>query len=112
MLGSRSPGSKHQAYNVLNAVDELDKQISGFRSAYDTCSEFAHPNADGLLNSYGRIDRETLLFELNPKKYQIPVEGIVPFLAVGLELFIDVYNEMPDSLLEFAKLCETELEVR
>jgi hypothetical protein len=112
MLGSRSPESEHQAYNVLNALDELDKQLSGFRHAYDTCSEFAHPNADGLINSYARMDHTTLLFDLHPKKHQIPIEGIVLFLAAGLELFIEVYNKMPDNLLKFAKLCETELGVR
>lgn len=110
VLGSRQPDAEHQAYNVLNAINELDEAIPGFRHAYDTCSEFAHPNADGLIGSYGRFDPKTFLFNLDPKKYQVPVDGIVPFLAAGLELFLHVYERMPDRLLEFAKLCEAELE--
>lgn len=110
VLGSRQPDTKHQAYNVLNAIDELDKAIPGLRRAYDTCSEFAHPNPDGLINSYGRFDPKARLFNLDPKNYQVPLEAIVPLLAAGLELFVDVYGRMPDRLLEFAKLCEAELE--
>ena len=110
LLGSRQTNAKHQAYNVLNAIDELNEAIPGFRRAYDTCSEFAHPNVDGVMASYARFDPKTLLFHLDPKKYQVPVDGIVPFLAAGLELFLHVYERMPDRLLEFAKLCEAELE--
>lgn len=109
LLGSRNPKAKYEAYNVLNAIDELDKLIPSFRRAYDMCSEFAHPNADGMINSYGRMDHQTLLFNLDPRKYQPPVDGIVPVLAAGLELFIHVYDEMPAYLPGFAKLCEAEL---
>jgi hypothetical protein len=109
LLGSRHPKAKYEAYNVLNAIDELAKVIPGFRRAYDMCSEFAHPNADGLINSYGRMDHETLLFNLDPRKYQAPLEGIVSTLAAGLEFFIHVYDEMPLYLPEFAKLCEAKL---
>jgi hypothetical protein len=109
LLGSRSPDAEHKAYNVLDAIDEVDKLISGYRAAYDRCSEFAHPNADGMINSYGRMDRKTLLFNLDPKKYQVPVDGIVPILAGSLELFIQLYNAMPSYLLDFAKLCEAAL---
>lgn len=110
LLGSRDPKAKHQAHNVLNAIDDLNKLIPGFRGAYDMCSEFAHPNADGMINSYGRMDRETLLFNLDPRKYQIPVDGIVPNLAAGLEFFIRVYDKMPAYLPEFAKLCEVSIQ--
>ena len=109
LLGSRAPDAEHTAYNVLNAIDEVDKRMPGFRAIYDTCSEFAHPNADGMMHSYGRPDHETLIFNLDPKAYQVPVDGIAPFLAGGLDLFIDTYNGMPPHLEKFARLCEGEL---
>ncbi len=109
LFGGRGPDDELKAYNILNALDEVDKHIPHFRVAYDTCCEFAHPNADGMIRSYGRMDRETLLFNLDPKKYQIPVDGIVPILAAGLEMFIDIYDRMPPYLLDFAKLCEADI---
>lgn len=109
LLGSREAGAEHEAYNVLNALDEIGAALPGFRDAYDRCSEFAHPNADGMIHSYGRMDRENRIFNLDAHKYQIPVDGIVPILAGGLEVFIHTYNNMPPRLIEFAKLCEGDL---
>lgn len=106
LFGSRSKETKHQAYNVLDAINAVNEEIPAFLNAYEMCSEFAHPNADGMIHSYARMDRETILFHLDTQKHQVPLDGVVPILAGGLELFIHVYNGMPDYLPQFARLCE------
>ncbi|MBI1814686.1 MAG: hypothetical protein HYR72_06900 [Deltaproteobacteria bacterium] len=110
LFGSRTQGAECKAYNVLDAIDEIDKMIPSFRSAYDLCSEFAHPNADGVLHSYGRYDKETIIFNLDPKKHQPPVDGIVPILAGGLGFFMGTYTNMASYLAELVALCEREID--
>ena len=67
LLGGRLEDSYFQSFNIITLIDKLDKWSNGFRKAYDELSEFAHPNWSGCLGSYGKIDEEKFLLELNSK---------------------------------------------
>jgi hypothetical protein len=48
-----------QAKNILTFIDKFDKKMPNVREAYDFLSEFCHPNASGLLMTYGVINKQT-----------------------------------------------------
>ncbi len=47
-----------EAVNVLNFLDQIDKQVKGFRLQYERLCEFAHPNWAGTTLFYSKDDRE------------------------------------------------------
>jgi hypothetical protein len=52
-------GAGYHARSVLTFIDKLNKKVSGVRDAYDSISEWCHPNGSGHLMTYGEIDRRT-----------------------------------------------------
>jgi hypothetical protein len=50
-------GYGHLARNVLTYIDKFDKKSAGAREAYDSLSEFAHPNSNGHYFTYGELDK-------------------------------------------------------
>lgn len=53
VFGRKDFDSEIKPIQILTAIDHLDKKFNGFRDLYDHLSEFAHPNANGGLGSYG-----------------------------------------------------------
>ena len=52
MLGSKDGTTKYESYNVLTAVDRLDKEFPGLRDMYNTLCELTHPQ---LVWRYGSV---------------------------------------------------------
>lgn len=55
-LGSRNDSTDHVAVNVLKMIDRGDKRYPGLRSLYDSLSESAHPNYEGMVTGYSKPD--------------------------------------------------------
>lgn len=98
MLGSRDGITSLESYNVLTAVDKMDKEWNGFRKMYDWLCEFTHPNWSGTMGAYGRMDREAFALSLGSENGRAPIVlGLAPFVA-SLELFEHYYNDLADQL--------------
>lgn len=110
LLGGREPEASLKAYNVLSAIDHLDKEVSGFRSDYDWLSEFAHPNSFGTHGSYAQVDQEKLTVNFGWYLNNLGGVHALPTFHNSLNLFIDYYDEITDHYEEFKKLCEEDLD--
>ncbi|MFZ5776379.1 MAG: hypothetical protein ACOY3Z_12925 [Thermodesulfobacteriota bacterium] len=98
MLGSKDGTTKYEAYNVLTAVDRLDKEFPGLRNMYNTLCEFTHPNWSGVMGSYSWIEKEKYLLHLGKEHRQPPIAfGLGPLIG-GLAIFQDYYNALADVL--------------
>lgn len=98
MLGSKDGTTKHESYNVLTAVDRLDKEFKGLRQMYDTLCEFTHPNWSGVMGSYSRIDEKKYILYLGKEHANPPLAfGLGPLIG-GLAIFQDYYNALADVL--------------
>lgn len=98
MLGSRDETTKLDSYNVLTAVDQLDKEFENFRKMYDRLCEFTHPNWSGVMGSYSRLDNEKHTLYLGKEHANPPLAlGLGPLIG-GLAIFQDYYNAMSDVL--------------
>lgn len=58
VLGSRDGSTGHTAVNVLKMLDKADKRYPGLRSRYDNLSESAHPNFEGMVPGYSKVDHD------------------------------------------------------
>jgi len=94
MLGSRDGTTSLDSYNVLAAVDRVDKEFLDFRKMYDRLCEFTHPNWSGVLGSYGKIDRERFILRLGSDLRRQPIAfGLEPLIG-GLTIFEHYYNDL------------------
>lgn len=98
MLGSRDGTTSLESYNVLTAVDRVDKAFPDFRQMYDRLCEFTHPNWSGLLGSYGKTDRERFKPRLGSDLRKPPLAfGLAPLIG-GLTIFEHYYNDLAELL--------------
>lgn len=99
-FGSKDSTPPPQPYNVLKAIDHLDKKFSGLRKMYDRLCEFTHPNYSGAMGSYSKLDSEGYILHLGESHGKPPISfGIVPLIA-SLTVFQDYYNALADKLKE------------
>jgi hypothetical protein len=98
MLGSKDSTGKLQAYNVLTAVEHLDKEFTGVKQLYERLCEFTHPNWSGVMGSYSKHNDKSTLY-LGKEHADPPLTfGLVPLIA-SLVISQDRYNGLGDVLL-------------
>ena len=106
LFGSKNGKMPLESYNILTAIDHTDKDFKGYRNAYNSLSEFTHPNWPGLLGAYSKLNRKKIYLELVKDAGNIPPSVALPLLVGALTLFIDCYNEMETYLLQFNEICD------
>ena len=106
LFGSKNEERLIESYNILTAINHTDKDFQGYRNAYNSLSEFAHPNWSGLFGAYSKLNREKIILELGKEVGNIPLSVALPLLLGALTLFIDYYNEMETYLLQFNEICD------
>lgn len=98
MLGSRNDMTPHESFNILTAVDHLDREFDGLRTMYDTLCEFTHPNWSGAMGAYSRIDEDALILYLGKENASPPLAyGLGPLIG-SLVIFQDYYNATAELL--------------
>jgi hypothetical protein len=58
LLGSRDNTTKYSSVNVLTILERVDRLHPGVLAVYNTLSESAHPNFEGVCFGYSEIDYE------------------------------------------------------
>ena len=109
LLGWRDTKMPAQAYNILTAVDEIDKIFNGYRSLYDSLSEFAHPNWSGVHGAYAKINTKEYSVDLGSEVTELPVAIGLPPLEGSLEVFKHYYNELSTLFPSFIQVCDDEI---
>ena len=56
--GSKNEPGRPEAVNVITTIDKADKQYTGLRGMYDRLSESAHPNFEGLVWGYSKVNHD------------------------------------------------------
>jgi hypothetical protein len=101
--GARNWDQMPKAYHVMDLVRGVEQRVPGFLASYESLSELAHPNGQGVFGLFGTIDKEryTAAFGRNAQK-TFSVRGmIVEALLGALEIFTPAYNRMADELPKF-----------
>jgi len=92
-------------YNVLTAIDHVNKDLKDYRKCYNSLSDFAHPNWPGLMGAYGKVDRNKSTLHLGKDIGEIPILTALPLLTASLKMAVFVNNEMDKTIIAFNELC-------
>lgn len=99
-LGSKRYKLEIEAVNVLTMIDKGDTEYPGLREIYDRLSESAHPNYEGLLRGYTKIDHDE--YEVNFSNRWIEIYGLdyLNELNLCMEIYYNEYDQTWSALME------------
>lgn len=91
-----------EAVSVLTFVERLNRKLPGFQAAYNSLSEYAHPNWLGVSGLYSKIDRENFTVHYGRGLRTEPAgHQLANALVGGLLTFKDGYNKIADAMPAF-----------
>lgn len=108
-MGSRNSDTEISSYNILNAIDEANKEFEGIRGFYDDLSEFSHPNYAGTMCSYSRLSecKTGIVFGRNGG-FGMPSEVLLLSLHSALLLVASYAVEWVGKFEAFKLICAGE----
>lgn len=96
-LGWKGDADFPDPINVLTFVDQLDREVPGARKAYDTLSEFAHPNWNGVAGIYCRTDYDQHVASFGKQLRKSATKAAAANLLCGaLDTMESAYNDIAD----------------
>lgn len=109
LMGSRRDQNMPDPVNVLDFIDQVDRDLKGFREQYDELSEYAHPNWSGTSFLYSKPDPPNLWtnFGANIRGAKSARRTGVTNLSVALMFFERSYHRIADTLPIFIERCKT-----
>jgi hypothetical protein len=100
--GSKTSAGAPEPINVKTFVQRLDRKIPGFEAAYNSLSEYAHPNWLGVSRLYSKIDRENFTVHFGRGFHaERARDQLVHALVGGLMTFEAAYNKIADGMPAF-----------
>ena len=112
LFGWKGNKDLKEPYNILTAVDHLNKNIPYYRRSFDLLFEFTHPNYCGVHGAYGKIDKNKIWLDLGSDKRDVPIIiGLSPLVG-SLEIFKYYYDDINDLLPKFTEICDKAIDQR
>jgi len=107
-MGSSNPDadfpSAHRVYkHLIKRTDE-----DSFRESYETLSEFSHPNYAGAAGLFSRSNWREMTTEFGPDTERLRAARSICIncLSATVMMFMQMYNQVGESIPDLAKLCE------
>lgn len=100
LLGSRNHSTKHSSINILSVLKQSDKKYPGIINAYDTLSENAHPNYEGICFGYSSVDFENHEENFSNKWLYMWSNKHEPLMKLVLYIFKTEYDEIWSELIK------------
>lgn len=98
-------GAEFKSIGVMNALDQLNKEFEGVRDHYETVSEAAHPNSQGLSQFYSDTRTLPKYVDFSARKRE-PAQ-VLPSLAASISLVgaaVNLLEELEASLVKIADM--------
>jgi hypothetical protein len=102
------PKKQVKAIQILNAIDSVNKIRPDFRMLYDTLCEYAHPNQQGVWNSYAKQSGMRMRFDSSFFSIENR-DHILSALFISLLAAITSYHEINSWIVELTALCEADI---
>jgi hypothetical protein len=94
LLGSRDKTTRHQSLNILKILRDVDRSYPGVMNVYNTLSEAAHPNFEGVCFGYSEIDYEHHETNFAIKIYEMWADRHDSLFSLVALVFEHEYNEV------------------
>ena len=93
LLGSKDGTTAHLAINVMTVLEKCDKKFDGILAQYNSLSESAHPNFEGVCMGYSRSDKETLSTSFMNNWMSMFERGNLAGIRLCILIFKSEYND-------------------
>lgn len=100
VVGSRKEADWPDPINVLKMLDKGDRKYPGLRSAYDSLSESAHPNFEGLVWGYSQVDHGEFETNFSDRWMDLYGEQHLPSMERCMATFDYEYDSVWTGLIE------------
>ena len=103
LVGGRKWEDMPQAFQILTSIDRMNKKVPGVRPAYDSLSEFAHPNWAGAFGLYSMTDETafTTYFGRALRGSEANHDMVANALLGSLGCFEYAYNKISEMMPRF-----------
>lgn len=98
----------YRAKNIISLIKRVEKTYPDAKDFYSNLCEFVHPNGDGVVGSYSKLNREIDRTDFGPHLSENVslYEAFLNTLSVSVSLFIDFEVRVEEMIPSFSKLCE------
>ncbi len=100
VAGSKDGFSQHIAVNVITTLDKCDKRYPGVRGIYDSLSESAHPNFEGMVWGYSKVDYDEYETNFSNRWMELHRKQHLNNLEICMMIFQHEYDELWTDLIE------------
>jgi hypothetical protein len=99
VVGAKNDPDRPVAVNVITMIDKGEKKYPGLRSLYGHLSESAHPNFEGMMWGYSKVDHD--LYETNFSNRWMDLHGASHLgdLEICIKVFHHEYNDVWPELM-------------
>jgi hypothetical protein len=94
LLGSRDQNTRYDSVNVMTILKHVDKTYPGVLDVYNTLSESAHPNFEGVCFGYSEVDHERDETSFSVKLYEMWADRHDSLFSLIGGVFEYEYNEV------------------
>jgi hypothetical protein len=100
LLGSRDGSTNHQSINIVTILSKCDSRYPGIERLYAALSESAHPNYEGMLAGYSKVDREEHETRFSNRWMEVFGKTHLGSMEVCMMTFEHEYNDVWPSLMD------------
>lgn len=99
-VGSKNEPEHHSAVNVITMLTKGDKRYSGLLNLYYRLSESAHPNFEGMVWGYSKVDHDKYETNFSNRWMDLNGEQHLKELELCMMIFHDEYDVVWNDLIE------------
>lgn len=100
LLGSRDRSTKHQSINIMTILEKCDKRYPGLAKLYGILSESAHPNYEGMVAGYSKVDHDEYETHFSNRWMEMYGDKHLGSMELCMETFHYEYNTVWAGLMD------------
>lgn len=100
LLGSRDGSTAHQSINIMTILEKCDKRYPGIQKLYAILSESAHPNYEGMVAGYSKIDHDEYETHFSNRWMELYGDRHLASMELCMSTFHREYNDVWPALME------------
>lgn len=100
LMGSRDGSTDHSSTNIMTIIQKSEKKYPGIERHYATLSESAHPNFEGMVVGYSKVDRNEYETHFSNRWMELYGKSHLDAIELCMRIFHHEYNDVWATLIE------------
>ncbi|MDD9732798.1 hypothetical protein PVW46_23110 [Mameliella sp. AT18] len=100
LAGSRDGSTTHRSLNIMTILEKCDKRYPGLAKLYAILSESAHPNYEGMITGYSKVDHDEYETHFSNRWMELHGDKHLGSMDMCMMTFHHEYNDVWTGLME------------